>query len=84
MKRTTIIVDEEILLELAQITAGRGLSTSEVIREALAEYVAAGRAGQPANRRLPSFVGIGQGPTDLGQRAEDYLDQLTDPKHDWG
>ena len=44
MKRTTIMVDENTLLELSQIADERSVSASQVIREALAEYVVAARA----------------------------------------
>jgi predicted transcriptional regulator len=39
MKRTTIMVEEDLLYDLQQIAQRRGESTSSVIREALANYV---------------------------------------------
>ena len=39
MKRTTIMVDEELLYDLQQIAQRPGESTSIVIREALSSYV---------------------------------------------
>lgn len=83
MKRTTIMVDEGTLLELSQIADERGTSASQLIREALAEYVVAARADQQATRPLPSFVGIGEGPADLSARAEELLEQLTSLEHGW-
>ena len=44
MKRTTIMIEEETLLELSQIADERNVSASQVVREALAEYVLAARA----------------------------------------
>ena len=37
MKRTTIMIDEEILLELGQIADERNVSASQLVREALEE-----------------------------------------------
>ncbi len=71
MKRTTIMVDEGTLLELGQIADERGTSASQLIREALAEYVVVARSDQRVMRSLPSFVGIGEGPADLSTRAEE-------------
>ena len=83
MKRTTIMVDEGTLLELGQIADARGTSASQLIREALAEYVVVARSDQRAMRALPSFVGIGEGPTDLSARAEELLEQHTSLEHGW-
>ncbi len=83
MKRTTIMVDEGTLLELSQIADERGTSASQLIREALAEYVVTARTNQQAKRSLPSFVGIGEGPVDLSARAEELLEQITSLEHGW-
>lgn len=83
MKRTTIMVDEGTLLELSQIADERGTSASQLIREALAEYVIAIRSSQHDARPLPSFVGISEGPIDLSARAEELLKQLTSPEDGW-
>jgi hypothetical protein len=83
MKRTTIMVDENTLLELSQIADERSVSASQVIREALAEYVVAARAASQTPRVLPSFVGIGEGPADLSARSEEFLEQLTSREHGW-
>jgi metal-responsive CopG/Arc/MetJ family transcriptional regulator len=53
MKRTTIMADEGTLLELKAIAQRQGKSTSQVIREALAEYVVSHRTeGQQKNPLL--------------------------------
>ena len=44
MKRTTIMIEEETLLELSQIADERNVSASQLVREALAEYVLAARS----------------------------------------
>ena len=83
MKRTTMMIDEETLLELSQIADERNVSASQLVREALAEYVLAARAEQRSERPLPSFIGIGEGPADLSERAEELLAQLTDLERGW-
>lgn len=83
MKRTTVMVDEGTLLELGQIADERGTSASQLIREALAEYVVTARSDQRATRSLPSFVAIGEGPADLSARAEELLEQLTSHERGW-
>ena len=83
MKRTTIMIEEETLLELSQIADERNVSASQLVREALAEYVLAARSEQRSVRPLPSFVGIGEGPTDLSERAEELLAQHTDLERGW-
>lgn len=83
MKRTTVMVDESTLLELGQIADERGTSASQLIREALAEYVIAARSDPRAVRPLPSFVGVGEGPADLSARAEELLEQLTSLERGW-
>jgi hypothetical protein len=83
MKRTTIMIEEETLLELSQIADERNVSASQLVREALAEYVLPARAEYRSARPLPSFIGIGEGPADLSERAEDLLAQLTDLERGW-
>lgn len=83
MKRTTIMIEEETLLELNQLASERDTSASQLVREALAEYVLAARADQRSPRPLPSFIGLGEGPADLSTRAEDFMAQLTDLERGW-
>jgi hypothetical protein len=83
MKRTTMMIDEETLLELSQIAEERNVSASQVVREALAEYVLVARSEQRSVRPLPSFVGIGEGPADLSEDAEELLAQHTDLESGW-
>ncbi len=83
MKRTTIMVDESTLLELGQLADERNVSASQLIREALAEYVVTARAAPQPAWPLPSFVGVGEGPTDLSERAEELLEALTSSEKGW-
>jgi hypothetical protein len=83
MKRTTIMIEEETLLELSQIADERNVSASQVVREALAEYVLIARSEQRSVRPLPSFIGISEGPADLSESAEEFVAQLTDLESGW-
>jgi hypothetical protein len=83
MKRTTIMIEEETLLELNQIAGERNTSVSQLVREALAEYVLAVRSEFRSVQSLPSFVGIGEGPIDLSARSEELLETLTSLESGW-
>ena len=83
MKRTTVMIDEETLLELNQLAGERSTSASQLVREALAEYVLAARAEGHSERSLPSFIGIGEGPADLSERGEELVAKLTDLENGW-
>jgi hypothetical protein len=70
VRRTTIFADEEVLRKLRDIARRENITLSDVIRAALARYVARRR---PARSRL-SLVGIGRsGRTDVAEQAEELL-----------
>ena len=85
MKRTTIMADEDTLLELKAIARRENKSTSQVIREALAEYVVAHRADGRHKNPLLALVGLGgsNGETDVSERAEEILAAEIDPIQGW-
>jgi metal-responsive CopG/Arc/MetJ family transcriptional regulator len=85
MKRTTIMADEDTLLELKAIAQRQGKSTSQVIREALAEYVVSHRADRKHKNPLLALVGLGEsnGETDVSERAEEILAAEIDPIRGW-
>lgn len=58
--------------ELENIARREGRPTSHLIREAMEGYVA---EHQPGSRRLPAFVGIGAGPGDVAEHAEEILER---------
>lgn len=76
MRRTSILLDPGLLAELERLARRDGRPTSQVIREALQGYVDGRR---DAERTLPGFVGIGHGPGDVAERAEDLLADEADP-----
>src|SRR5437899_1037207 len=78
MKRTTILVEEDLLLEARQLAAQRGMTFTAVVQEALREYITVHRP----QRRI-SFMGMGhsgQPPPDLRDgRDEEILATEIDP-----
>ena len=55
MRRTSVLLDPQILTELERLARRSGVPTSHVIREAMERYVA--DAAENADATLPSFVG---------------------------
>ena len=84
MKRTTIMADEDTLLELKAIAQRQGKSISQVIREALAKYVLAHRAELQHKNPLLALVGLFDGgPGDSSERIEEILEEEIDPISGW-
>lgn len=84
MKRTTIMADEDTLLELKAIAQRQGKSTSQVIREALVKYVVAHRAEKQHKNPLLALVGLFDGgPGDTSERIEEILEEEIDPISGW-
>ena len=59
MKRTTIMVEEELLYDIKQLAQQQNKSASSVIREALAVYVTDQHKLAPPENPLLSIVGLG-------------------------
>lgn len=86
MKRTTIMVEEETLYELQQIAQTRKQSTSRIIREALATYVAEAHKQSPPDNPLLALVNLGasEEPMHLGDGDDEaLLRDGVDPKIGW-
>ena len=79
------MADEGTLLELKAIAQRQGKSASQVIREALAEYVVTHRAEGRHKNPLLALVGLGEsdGETDVSERAEEILAAEIDPIRGW-
>ena len=87
MKRTTIMVEEDLLYDLQQIAHGKGEATSAVIREALAVYVARQHEAAPPENPLLGLIGLGSSaePTDVSDgQDEEILRAAIDPVAGWG
>lgn len=78
MKRTTVMLPDEVEARLRVEAAARGISLAEAVREAIDR----GLAAQPhAPRRSLSFVGVGEGPDDLSSRTDDRLREIYEARH---
>ena len=87
MKRTTVLADEALLLDAKYLAKQLGKSFTDVVREALAEYVVSHR---PGRKRVLSVEGIGHGPgaepgdeRDLAERLDDMLRTEIEPDGEW-
>ena len=69
MKRTTLFIEEELEEEIKRIARIKGKRTSEVVREALRDYVK-----RHTSKKTMSFVGIGESEReDLSETHEEKL-----------
>jgi predicted transcriptional regulator len=75
MDKTTIYLPRELHDELKAVASRFGLAQSEVIREALAAYLA------QQETSLPQTVGLGESDNVRGAEYEDLLRQRW--KRDW-
>ncbi|HEY3118355.1 MAG TPA: type II toxin-antitoxin system VapB family antitoxin [Chloroflexota bacterium] len=78
MKRTTILADESLLWEAKKLAEREGKTFTDVVREALAEYVAAHR-----RPRKLSIIGIGHGPGNVAEHDEEILRREIHPIYGW-
>lgn len=70
MKRTTIVTEEALLLELKHLAKERHTTMAELIRTALRDFTQKHRI----KRKSLSFVACGHsGKKDISSRAEDIL-----------
>jgi hypothetical protein len=77
MKRTTLFLDEQLEHELRALSKRKGLPLASLVREAMAQYVA---AEKQRGRAPVRFVASGRsGHTDTAERQEDLLWGDLDP-----
>lgn len=70
MKRTTIVISDELALAIESESKRTGRSASAIARHALEEHLG---IGPDANRR-PGFVALGaSGPNNVGEDMEELL-----------
>lgn len=79
MPVTTYRIDDALLAQLDAVAERRGLTRTTVVREAIAQYVAA--AAEPRDRTLVELAealapAAGSGVPDLGSRSEEHLRAL--------
>lgn len=69
MTRTTIILDDNILLDVKQLARARRTTATQIIHEALTAYVE-----REASSALPSFAASGRsGKRSVAKNAENLL-----------
>jgi hypothetical protein len=70
MQRTTIFLDEELRRRLVRMAREQGVSFATLVREALAQYIAAPAAGG----HMPSITGrFSSGTADTSSRVDELL-----------
>ena len=79
MKHTTVMIEEETLLELNQLAGERSTSASQLVREALAEYVLAAALRAAFSKAAPCFYRHRRRPNGSQRAQEELLAQHTDP-----
>lgn len=75
MKRTTVMLPDDLDASVRMEAQRRGSSVAEVMREALAAYFAA-----TPPRRL-SFIGIGEGDVDGSERVDEIVGDAVRRSH---
>jgi hypothetical protein len=76
MKRTTIMLPEEIDRRLRLEARRRGVSIAEVAREAIEDHL------PPTAVRRPGFFGIGEGdPSDGSERVDELVGDAVAARH---
>ena len=71
MKRTTVFLEENLLVKAQRYARKNGVSFATLVREALATYLA---TGNTATARLPSFAGqFESGRSDTSSRVDELL-----------
>lgn len=78
MKRTTILANDDLYLEAKRLAERDRKTFTQLVHEALAEYVAARR-----RPRTLSIVGIGHGPGNVAERVDEILRSEIDPREGW-
>lgn len=79
MARTTILLDDDLLLEVKQLARTNGTTATEVIRKALKTYIRRQRQA-----RIPSFTGVGKsGRHSISERAEEMLRRKINRREGW-
>jgi predicted DNA-binding protein len=68
MVKTTVYLEDEVAVALRQLSAVRGRSQAELVRDALAKYTQA--VARPAPKGLGKYR---SGEPDVAQRAKDIL-----------
>jgi hypothetical protein len=77
MKRTTIMLPEELNDRLRYEARRRGVSLADVAREAISAYLP-----EPSADRPLGFIGLGDGPADTSEHIAREVSRLVGRQHD--
>ncbi len=81
----SVRLDPQIEEKVRQVAAVKGLTLSEVHRQALAEYCEREMSEKKASRYDDPFYddifGVGEGPADLSRRAKEIFGEIMDEKY---
>jgi Ribbon-helix-helix protein, copG family len=79
MSRTTILLNDDLMLRVRQLARANGTTMTDIIREALEAYV-----GQQQQGRVLSFAGVGKsGRRSVSKNAEEILRRKADRRKGW-
>lgn len=79
MLKTTVYLDEDVLLTLRRLADAEKRSQADIVREALQRYL---QRIQAPNSNLPSGIGrYHSGRSDVSQRAEELFRQAVRQEH---
>lgn len=79
MARTTILLDDNLLLEVKHLARTNRTTTTEVIRSALKAYL-----GRRRRTRKLSFTGVGKsGRRSISKSAEELLRRKINSREGW-
>lgn len=87
MKRTTVMLEEELLYELQSIARQQDKPFASVVREALAVYVTAQQEQYPMENPLLAIVGLGESEDEMDLSNggdEELLRAGLHPLYGWG
>jgi Arc/MetJ-type ribon-helix-helix transcriptional regulator len=76
----SVRLDPQMTEKVRQVAAVKGLTLSEVHRQALTEYV---EREMPEKKisRYDDIIGVGEGPPDLARRHKEYFAEIMDEKY---
>ena len=80
----SVRLDPQLQEKVRQTAAGKGLTQSEIYRQALTEYFER-KETEATNRYDDPFYddifGVGEGPADLSRRHKEYFAEIMDEKY---
>jgi hypothetical protein len=81
----SVRLDTQMTEKVRQVAAVKGLTLSEVHRQALTEYVEREMPEKKTSRYDDPFYddifGVGEGPADLSRRHKEYYAEIMDEKY---